>query len=128
MPADRRPPPLYLASGLTDDLFPADEVLRYANRTSKRYPDLPMSILLGDFGHQRASNKPRRARTAAARDPRWFDHYLRDRGRPPRIGVTAFAQTCPARCPAGRAVIALRVSPILRARSRCGSARGEGRR
>ena len=32
IPPSRRPPPLYLASGLTDDLFPADEVLRFANR------------------------------------------------------------------------------------------------
>ena len=54
---DRPPPPLLLASGFTDDLFPVDEVLRYANRTRKLHPRTPMSLLLGDFGHQRAANK-----------------------------------------------------------------------
>ena len=81
VPADHRPPPLYLASGLTDDLFPADEVLRFANRTTKRYPGLPMAILLGDFGHQRASNEPAERRLLLRAIHRWFDHYLRDRGR-----------------------------------------------
>ena len=60
--ASGRPPPLFLASGFTDDLFPADEALRFANRTAQALPGLPMALLLGDFGHQRASNEPRRAR------------------------------------------------------------------
>ncbi len=64
-----RPPPLYLASGLTDDLFPADETLRYANRTAKRYPGLPIATLLGDFGHQRASNEPAERKRLLRVDP-----------------------------------------------------------
>jgi dienelactone hydrolase len=101
VPADHRPPPLFLASGLTDDLFPADEVLRFANRTAQRYPSLPMSILLGDFGHQRASNEPAERRLLLRSVHRWFDHYLLGRGGSPRTGVTAFAQTCPRDAPAG---------------------------
>ena len=91
----RRPPPLYLASGFTDDLFPVDEVLRYANRTGKRWPGLPVALQLGDFGHQRAANKPPERRRLLRGIHRWFDHYLRDRGPSPRTGVVAFAQTCP---------------------------------
>jgi dienelactone hydrolase len=101
VPADHRPPPLFLASGLTDDLFPADETLRYVNRTAKRYPGLPIATLLGDFGHQRASNEPAERSLLLRSIHRWFDRYLRDRGRSPRTGVTAFAQTCPRDAPAG---------------------------
>lgn len=92
----RRPPPLFLASGFTDDLFPADETLRLASRTRRQFPGLPLSLLLGDFGHQRAANKPRE-RALLLRDIRgWFGRYLGGRGgHPPRPGVTAFGQTCP---------------------------------
>ena len=99
VPPNRRPPPLLLASGFTDDLFPADEVLRFANRTARRYPGLPLSVLLGDFGHQRAANKPRERGRLLRSIHAWFDHHLRDRGRAPRDGVTAFAQTCPRSAP-----------------------------
>ena len=115
VPADHRPPPLYLASGFTDDLFPADEILRYANRTTKRYPGLPLSILLGDFGHQRASNEPAQRRLLLRAIHRWFGHYLQDRGAPPRGGVTAFAQTCPRDAPAGRRYRAERFADLSRA-------------
>jgi hypothetical protein len=114
VPSDHRPPPLYLASGLTDDLFPADEALRFANRAAKRYPSLPMSILLGDFGHQRASNEPAERRLLLRSIHRWFDHYLRDRGGAPRTGVTAFAQTCPRDAPAGRRYRATRFADLAR--------------
>jgi hypothetical protein len=59
-------------------------------------------MLLGDFGHQRASNEPRERKLLLKSIHRWFDHYLRDRGRPPRNEVTAFAQTCPKDAPAGK--------------------------
>jgi ATP synthase F1 delta subunit len=65
--ASHAPPPLLVASGFTDDLFPVDEALRFANRTRKRHPRTPISLLFGDFGHQRAANKPRdRARLRRA--------------------------------------------------------------
>lgn len=97
--ASRKPPPLLLASGFSDDLFPVDEVLRYANRTRKRYPKSDMSLFLGDFGHQRASNEPVERRGLVKRIQRWFDHYLRGARRKPARGVTAFLQTCPKELP-----------------------------
>ena len=91
----RRPPPLLLVSGLTDDLFPVDEVLRYANRTAKLYPRAPVSLLLGDLGHQRAANKPAERTRLIRAIHSWFDHYLKGANRAPRRGVTAFVPTCP---------------------------------
>ncbi len=89
------PPPLFVGSGFTDDLFPVDETLRFVNRTRRDHPQTPISLLLGDFGHQRASNKaPDRQRLVAAIHA-WFDHYLRGRGSAPEPGVVALTQTCP---------------------------------
>jgi hypothetical protein len=101
VPANRRPPPLLLAAGFTDDLFPVDEVLRFANRSARRYPGAALALLLGDFGHQRAANKPRERAFLMRSIHAWFDHHLRGRGRAPREGVTAFAQTCPRSAPPG---------------------------
>jgi len=95
VPPTRRPPPLFIASGFTDDLFPVDEVLRFANRTRARWPGLPLKLQLGDFGHQRAANKPLERDLLLRSIHGWFDHHLRGSGRGPRSGVTAFAQTCP---------------------------------
>jgi len=112
--ADRRPPPLYLASGFTDDLFPADEVLRFVNRTAKRYPRLPIAILLGDFGHQRASNEPVQRRLLLRSIHRWFDHHLRGGGEAPPTGVSAFTQTCPRDAPSGPRYRAARFADLAR--------------
>jgi hypothetical protein len=114
----RRPPPLFFGSGFTDDLFPADEVIRYVNRVKRRWPHLPVSVLLGDFGHQRASNEPRQ-RTHLLRSLRlFFDKHLRGRGRGPRLGVVAYPQTCPREKPSARSYFA---------RTFTGLARGEVR-
>lgn len=99
VPATRRPAPMLLASGFTDDLFPVDEVLRYANRTRARWPHLPLALLLGDFGHQRAANKPQERSRLRRSIHAWFDHELLGRGRRPGNGVVAFAQTCPRSVP-----------------------------
>jgi predicted acyl esterase len=93
--ASHRPPPLLVASGFNDDLFPAGEALRYVNRASRRYPGLPLSLLLGDFGHQRAANKARQRAHLIRAIHRWFDHYLLGRGRGPFKGATVYTQTCP---------------------------------
>ncbi len=89
------PPPLFLASGFTDDLFPVDETLRFANRTRRLYPGVPISMLYGDLGHQRAANKPAERKHLVAGIHRWFDHYLRDDAPAPRDGATAYVETCP---------------------------------
>jgi predicted acyl esterase len=96
---DRPPAPLFVGSGFTDDLFPVDEALRFANRTRKRHPGTPVSLLLGDFGHQRASNKPAERKRLLESIHAWFDHHLRGRDKRPRLGATAFVQTCPRDAP-----------------------------
>lgn len=95
IPPARRPAPILLASGFTDDLFPVDHVLRWAARARKRDPRAPLQLLLGDFGHQRAANKQReRDRLVGAIDS-WFARHLlgEDRGR--RRGAVAYVGTCP---------------------------------
>lgn len=93
--ADRSPPPLFLAAGMTDDLFPADETLRFANRTHRRFPQSPLSVMLGDFGHQRASNKPAERERLINEIKRWFSAYVLGRGPAPAQGVSATTQRCP---------------------------------
>jgi hypothetical protein len=88
------PAPLFVASGFTDDLFPVDEALRFANRTAARYPRSPMSMLFGDLGHQRSANKPAERAALITSIHAWFDHYLRG-GAQPALGVAAYAETCP---------------------------------
>ena len=91
----RRPPPLFMAAGFPDDLFPVDQVLRFANRTRKLYPGLPMSLLLGDFGHQRSSNDPRDRERLLRSIHGWIDRHVQGQGRAPREGATVYAQVCP---------------------------------
>lgn len=98
--ASHRPAPLFVASGFTDDLFPVTEALRFANRTAKRFPRLPLSMLFADFGHQRAANKPPERNRLIAAIRAWFRYQLLRKGRRPRNGVTAFTQTCPKSTPA----------------------------
>ena len=42
------------AEGLTDDLFPIDEALRFYNRTKHNYPGATVGLLFADIGHPRA--------------------------------------------------------------------------
>ncbi len=51
------PAPLLISSGFTDDLFPADEAIRFYNRTRSQYPGADISLFFGSFGHQRGQNK-----------------------------------------------------------------------
>src|SRR3954453_6573101 len=83
------PPPLFIGSGFTDDLFPVDEALRLANRTRRDHPRTPVSLLLGDFGHQRAANKPSDRALLLSDIRAWFGHYLQGQGKPPAQGVSA---------------------------------------
>jgi hypothetical protein len=90
-----RPAPLFIGSGFTDDLFPVDETLRFANRIAKLYPRSPLSLFLGDFGHQRAANKPEERGALIEGIHDWFDHFLKGRRRAPKPDVTAYVETCP---------------------------------
>jgi hypothetical protein len=78
--ASTPPAPLFIASGFTDDLFPVDEVTRFANRTRRDHPRVPLSLLLADFGHQRASNKPADRQLLLDRVHGWLDRFVRDGG------------------------------------------------
>jgi dienelactone hydrolase len=89
------PVPLFVGSGFTDDLFPVDETLRFTERTAREHPSVPVSVLLGDFGHQRASNKADVRRLLLSRVHGWMDYYVRGIGAAPPTGVTAMTQTCP---------------------------------
>ena len=91
----RPPPPLFIASGFTDELFPVDEALRFANRMRRMYPNVPLSLFFGDFGHPRSAQKPAERAELLARIHGWFDRYLKGEGSP-RQGVTAYVTTCPA--------------------------------
>ena len=88
------PAPLFVASGFDDDLFPIDEALRFVNRTRRRHPRVPVAMMFGDFGHQRASNKKAERARLVKLIHAWMDRYLRGRGKAPK-GVIASTQTCP---------------------------------
>jgi hypothetical protein len=93
------PPPLFIGSGFTDDLFPVDEALRFTDRARREHPKTPVSLLFGDFGHQRASNKPADRKRLLDSIRAWMDYWLRRQGRRPYLGVTATTQTCPRTAP-----------------------------
>ena len=94
------PPPLMIANGFTDDLFPVDEALRYRNLEHSLYPSDPVSIFNWDGGHARGQNK--RADNALLSDQigAFFDHYLKGSGAAPP-NFTALTQTCPSTAPSG---------------------------
>jgi hypothetical protein len=49
------PAPLFIYNAWTDDLFPADETIRFARKTLARYPSAEIALLYADdFGHSRA--------------------------------------------------------------------------
>ena len=95
------PAPLFLANGFTDDVFAADEYVRYYNLHQSLYPAAPISLFFFDGGHQRGNNKAVDAEQVrlAGRIKSFFDHYVKGSGEPPPLNVTAFAQTCPADIP-----------------------------
>jgi len=51
------PAPLLLESGWNDDLFPPSQSLRVYNDLRARDPNADVSLLFGDVGHARGSNK-----------------------------------------------------------------------
>ena len=74
------PAPMLMSSGFTDDLFPADETIRFYNRTKVQHPSTPLSLFFGDFGHQRAPNKTDVSRRAGRRENAWLDFYVKGTG------------------------------------------------
>jgi predicted acyl esterase len=95
------PAPLLISNGWTDDLFPADEAIRFYNRTRTRHPGADISLYFLDYGHQRGQNKEADEELLRRRQNRWFAHYLKGAGREPRPRVEALTQTCPKSEPSG---------------------------
>jgi predicted acyl esterase len=90
------PAPVLISNGFTDDLFPADEAIAYYNRIRSQYPNAPISLLFGDFGHMRALNKDAERTALGNAQDAWLDFYVKGTGPQPFQGATAFAITCPA--------------------------------
>ncbi len=95
------PAPLLISNGFTDDLFPVDEAVRFYNRTKTQYPNAPVSLFFGDFGHPRAQNKDDVTAALRTATYAWFDHYVKGTGPAPFQGVTAYTETCPKSAPSG---------------------------
>lgn len=93
------PSPLLIANGFTDDLFPVDEAVRYYNLDRSLYPDDPIALFDGDFGHQPAQNKPRDKALLSQRILEFFNHYVKGSGVQPQLGATALVETCPSTAP-----------------------------
>ena len=93
--SSQTPAPLLMSSGFTDDLFPVDEVIRYWNRTRAQYPNTPMSIFAGSFGHARGQNQANVLGELRDLEEDWIDHYMKGIGPAPASEVTAYTQTCP---------------------------------
>ena len=95
------PAPLMISNGFTDDLFPADEAIRFYNRTREVYPNNPISLFFGDFGHQRSANKSADSSARNAAQDAWLDFYVKGGGSAPFQGVTTYDMTCPSATPSG---------------------------
>ena len=95
----QQPAPLLIQSGWNDDLFPADEALRFYNRTRSQYPGNPISLFFMDDGHARSQNKAADVATFHARQNAWFDHYLKGAGTAPSSSAEVLTTTCPATAP-----------------------------
>ena len=100
------PAPLFLANGFTDDVFPADEVLRYHDLARSLYPSHPSAVLLFDVGHPRSNSKAADGTLLRSRVKEFFDHYVKGTGPQPTLGVTALTQTCPPSAPSGGPFVA----------------------
>lgn len=89
-----RPAPILAYNSWLDDLFPADETLRYRNLVLSRYHHTPFSVLFAAGpGHPRA---PLSGTTPdlAGLQTQFFDHYLKGTGPAPQISVRTYTQAC----------------------------------
>jgi hypothetical protein len=87
------PAPLLISNGWTDDLFPADEAIRFYNRTRAEW-GTPISLIFTDHGHQRGQNKVPDATFRSGQLHNWFDYYVKGQGPAPFQGVQTLTQTC----------------------------------
>jgi predicted acyl esterase len=95
------PAPMLISNGFSDDLFPPDEAIREYNLIRSLYPDAPISLFFGDFGHMRALNKADVSSALNTADDAWLDFYVKGSGSQPFQGATAYTLTCPSSAPSG---------------------------
>ena len=88
---------MLMSSGFTDDLFPADETIRYYNRTKTQYPDADLALFFGDFGHPRAQNKADVTGALSDRSDAWFDCFVKGEGSSPPAGRRGVHRDVPER-------------------------------
>ena len=117
------PPPLFLASGFTDDLFPVDEALRFANRTRATVTrGCRCRCCSATSATSAPPTSPAERAPPAARDPApGSTTTCAAAGRAPRSGVTAYAADLPAHGALAQAVARALASAASRA-GRCGPA------
>ncbi len=116
------PAPMLISNGWTDDLFPADEAIRFYNRTKTRYPKQPLSLFFMDFGHMRGQNKAADVAKLAAREEAWLDYYVKGKGGKPFQGVETLTQTCPISAKSGGPYFAKDWAHVSRGEVRLASA------
>jgi dienelactone hydrolase len=96
------PAALLLESGWNDELFPVAESLRVYRDLRVRAEFADVTLLVGDVGHSKASNKLPVNRAFNDQTAAFFDAHLRGVGQAAPAGsVTAFTVTCPADEPDG---------------------------
>ena len=88
------PAPMLISNGWTDDLFPADEAIRFYNRTRTSHPGTPIALIFSDHGHQRGQNKVPDAEFLRRAHHAWFDFYVKGTGAQPFLGVRVLTTTC----------------------------------
>ena len=101
--AAKPPPPLLIANGFTDDLFPVDEARALLQPRALAVPERPDRLFDFDGGHMRGQNKPAELACSPAAS-RLLRSLRQGRRPPPQLGATALTQTCPTERTAGRPV------------------------
>jgi predicted acyl esterase len=88
------PAPLFIYNAWTDDLFPANEGLRFWLKTRAHQPGAEMAVLFADdFGHPRASLGFGGGSLVPERVARFFDRHLKGSG-PALPEFETFTQAC----------------------------------
>jgi predicted acyl esterase len=100
------PAPMLISNGWTDDLFPADEAVRFYNRTRTEYPNADISLFFASLGHQRGQNKAADLAVRTNLELSWLDYYVKGTGSLPFHGVTAIPTVCPNATPSGSPISA----------------------
>lgn len=93
------PAPIAIGAGFTDDIFPVDEAIRFYNRTRAEHPDAPITLMLADFGHQRAQNKTPEQVAWASLQLGWINWHLLHKAPRQNNEVTVWTEACPASAP-----------------------------